>query len=529
MATTCLVTVIFATALTEPAQCATTGDLNLTGRVEQYTKKIERIENPHEMPCTECHVQLGKGRFLQYLVDDDTISLCLDCHTPSHLHPVGVPASNDTNVLLKIWLPLGKGNLANQVICLSCHYMHSDEYRPYLLRGDTERKKTRQDNLCSACHTDTLVSRSPHDENSESCTFCHTSRPEKGQKLIEILNVNVQASCDFCHDALGNGHYLSVNPFGDPDKTWDLEALGIPLIKGRFTCVSCHDPHDTANRKKKMLRPVYLALAVASDRINPHWKNVMCISCHFGEPVDGNPMLLTGSDRSAVCDRCHNGRFARRDIHPVGMVPSSNVVIPPEMPLNEGKITCVTCHDSSLQEGGEEKFSVGKENPDFLRGGYTVRNEFCFRCHRSEHYGQMNAHSQLDEWGLIKEQSCLFCHTSLPNRKVIGIENVGFDDESIDEYCTCCHDGFDRGHPVGGNHLVEPSEAMLVVIEGAAEKIGVKLPLYNNRVTCATCHNPHEAGVIEHKAAAKGAGNKKRLRLSGDNIMMICLGCHVGK
>ncbi|MDT8396302.1 MAG: hypothetical protein RRA32_07655 [bacterium] len=55
---------------------------------------------------------------------------------------------------------------------------------------------------------------------------------------------NVQASCDFCHDALDNGHYLSVNPFGDPDKTWDLEALGIPLVQGSFTCVSCHDPHE---------------------------------------------------------------------------------------------------------------------------------------------------------------------------------------------------------------------------------------------------------------------------------------------
>ena len=74
----------------------------------------------------------------------------------------------------------------------------------------------------------------------------------------------------------------------------------------------------------------------------------------------------------------------------------------------------------------------------------------------------------------------------------------------------------------------EPSEDMFAIIEGAMEKIGVKLPLYKNRVTCATCHNPHESGVIEHAAAAKGAGNKKRLRLPGDNIMMICLGCHKG-
>ena len=127
----CVVAVLFATTLTEPAYCATTGDLDLTGRLEQYAKKVERIKNPHEISCSECHVQLGNGRFLQYLVDDDTISLCLECHTPSHLHPVGVPASSDTDVLLQIWLPLGKGTLGDQVICLSCHYMHSDEYRPF--------------------------------------------------------------------------------------------------------------------------------------------------------------------------------------------------------------------------------------------------------------------------------------------------------------------------------------------------------------------------------------------------------------
>jgi len=278
-----------------------------------------------------------------------------------------------------------------------------------------------------------------------------------------------------------------------------------------------------------MLRPIYLSLALASDRINPHWKNVMCISCHFGEPTDGNPMLMSGNDRSAVCDRCHNGRFARRDIHPVGMTPSSEVVIPPEMPLYDGLVTCVTCHDSSLQEGGEGRFSVRNVNPDFLRGGYTVRNEFCFRCHRSEFYGQMNAHSQVDPWGSIREQSCLFCHTSLPNRKVMGIENVGFDEESIDEYCTICHEGYEGGHPVGGKHLVEPSDEMLEVIEEAVNRIGVKLPLYNGKITCATCHNPHEAGVIEHEIAAKGSASKNRLRLGGADVMLICVGCHADR
>lgn len=509
---------------------ARVNDLDLANRMEQFQEQIDLISNPHEeFSCDECHETTGTNkRFLEYIVADDTIGLCRGCHEVSHLHPVGVPAAESMDRISRVTLPLGRGSFNNKIVCLTCHYVHANEYRADLIRGDADLTQSRREYLCSSCHSNQLISRSPHDPDSEACSFCHTTVPEKGQALSKILNLNVQASCNFCHGALNNGHFLAVNPFADPNITWRFDKVGIPLISGRFTCISCHDPHAYENRKKKMLRESYLILAARSDHVNPHWKEVLCIACHTEEPRSEEANLRFNGDINKLCDRCHNGKFARRDVHPVGVVPSEAVKIPPGMPLRDSKITCLTCHDSSLQEGGEGIDSIGKSNPKFLRDGFSVRNEFCFRCHLAEEYEQMNAHLQLDEWGEIRAQSCLFCHSSPPNLKVIGIEYVGFNTESLDDYCTSCHgsDSFFENHP-RGPHLVEPSDLVLEAIETSVDRIGVELPLYEGMITCATCHNPHEEGVIRIEAAAKGSSNPSRLRLG--NSMMLCTGCHTNK
>ena len=56
----------------------------------------------------------------------------------------------------------------------------------------------------------------------------------------------------------------------------------------------------------------------------------------------------------------------------------------------------------------------------------------------------------------------------------------------------------------------------------AEERLLVILPLVpRGRITCSTCHNPHQQGVIQHEAAAKGAGATMKLRLPS-----ICFACH---
>jgi len=521
-------TVLVLTLAPADQVCGAAGqDLNLSTRFEQAPEITGRIENPHKLPCDECHNQVDRFRVDGTLnTGDDVISLCMGCHPASNIHPVGMPPADSPEKIANIWLPLGKGALKDQVVCTTCHYLHGPEFRTNLLRGIKGFGEDRQENLCSVCHSNRLREKSPHDPESGFCIFCHASPPKPGQSIAQILNPDVQASCDFCHGFLESGHYLSVNPFSDPDLVWDPETDGIPLLSGRFTCVSCHDPHAAEQRGRHLLRDGYLKLAARSTKVNPHWKDALCMTCHESEAKPGLPALRYGGDVVQLCNNCHSGRFARSDLHPVDIKPSPRVKIPRNMPLRNGKLTCETCHDSSLQEGGEGQNSPRNDNPKFLRGGMMARNAFCYQCHLREDYTKLNAHDQISEGNTIKPRSCVFCHSSAPNVKLLGIEHVRFNVESINEFCVECHKGYTGKHPIA-LHLVRPSREIMHSIDTAVDRIGVELPLYNETIACPTCHNPHQEGVLEIGEAAHGSRNPKRLRLESGG--WVCVGCHVDK
>lgn len=124
-------------------------------------------------------------------------------------------------------------------------------------------------------------------------------------------------------------------------------------------------------------------------------------------------------------------------------------------------------------------------------------------------------------------KSCLFCHSSLPDPKLLGIKHVRFSSETLDEYCVCCHgQEFVDAHPVAP-HLVEPSDKIREAIESAVERLGVEIPLYRDRLTCATCHNPHQTGVIMLSPGSGKSQQGNRLRLPKGRAM--CVACHTEK
>ena len=85
-----------------------------------------------------------------------------------------------------------------------------------------------------------------------------------------------------------------------------------------------------------------------------------CFYCHAGH--DGTSVLLRKEIRE-LCLDCHQDR-AERGEHKVGMVPSMPVG---DMPLHEGKITCVTCHNPH------------SKSPLMLR---RPADEICLSCHK---------------------------------------------------------------------------------------------------------------------------------------------------
>jgi len=78
-----------------------------------------------------------------------------------------------------------------------------------------------------------------------------------------------------------------------------------------------------------------------------------CDFCHKGDPGKGN---LLNSDINELCSGCHQERLAAGE-HKVGVKSPAKAN---GLPLADGKMTCITCHDphsqapSMLRRSGEE-------------------------------------------------------------------------------------------------------------------------------------------------------------------------------
>jgi len=255
-----------------------------------------------------------------------------------------------------------------------------------------------------------------------------------------------------------------------------------------------------------------LLSATAPDRRKAH---AVCTNCHESDlPSPGNPALIHGADRSALCLKCHKNY--RRNHHPLDFEPENPSTF--RFPLFDGKVTCLTCHqmhDGPRIEGTNK----------LLRGGpYADRRTICFQCHPPDLYSKVNPHKMLDDAGKVLTVSgrpaCLWCHKTQPDPAKARTLNVQFTAD-IGFLCWLCHPPM-PGQFFNQHFLLRPSAETRRNMRETEERLLVILPLVpHNRITCSTCHNPHEKGVILRKEAAKGADTKSGLRMTS-----ICFGCH---
>jgi predicted CXXCH cytochrome family protein len=271
---------------------------------------------------------------------------------------------------------------------------------------------------------------------------------------------------------------------------------------------------------------------------NPHWRADACRACHSG-PASAKNVALRDRDMNRLCNVCHETISNHSYIHPVGMRIDKDMAarMPPSfreaMKRGAGQVTCITCHDLPMQ-CLRERASARGLNPLFFRGGpYRDRTELCFRCHDAGQYQRLNPHDQLTDAGQPREASCLICHEDAdklgPARSIADVDfNVRGD---LNALCTGCHPWIP--HPGGAfsfsrtgkgpDHLTVPSREVRARMEKMERQHDIVMPLDPNtgRIFCATCHNPHERGVVKLAAAARGADSDKRLRMAD-----MCLNCH---
>jgi len=206
----------------------------------------------------------------------------------------------------------------------------------------------------------------------------------------------------------------------------------------------------------------------------------------------------------------------------VGFPPSAamRARLPSSWPLQNGRLTCLTCHDAlpQMQANAVPKFL----SPAFLRGNPDLSPaDFCFSCHDRQRFQKLNPHEQIDGNGNIIAQRCRMCHKTMPDRSAVrGIEAA--DLKSGTAICIGCHADLQNRHPARADHLRAAPADMRRALAAHASAGGPALPLLDGNIVCGTCHDPHQPGVLPGSRRPVDAPHL--LRLNGGR--QLCVACH---
>ncbi len=490
-------------------------------------------DNPHNgLECIKCHAKKPSSRKDAQLIPKKrgVVTICLSCHPDFNLHPVEVdPRKAKVSVKVPADLPLGKsGQNKGKIICTTCHDIHYPTSEFKLLRVSDSSSGFAK--LCRKCHGENLRRSSPHEMTEETCGYCHANDPKK--EIGKATRLRLDKRCTMCHGFMSKEeHFKKVGRFNtEAEMLKALKKYDIKTYSGALICISCHDPHSKKDIKY-LLRKPFFDFSRDSIDINPHWKGTFCDTCHKSNPEGKVGGVVDFRDNFIdICKRCHAARMATPELHPVDMKPSTRVKVPDNFILTDGKMTCVTCHDFALQNQSDA--AVKRKHKAFLKGGpYTNRTAICYKCHVRRQYKQYSPHEQLDSNGKVMEQSCVFCHKEVPNRNEKDYKKAKLK-KALKSFCVGCHIGKNKWHPMRVTHFgKKPPAPILNNIKMAEKRLKILIPLSEEQtLVCPTCHNPHAKGVLLNPIAAKGAGERRRLRLpKGYQICLMCHGAAVGK
>ncbi len=216
-------------------------------------------------------------------------------------------------------------------------------------------------------------------------------------------------------------------------------------------------------------------------------------------PRRGHPDGVQGA-----CVDCHEQ--VRSLSHPVDVYPSSSV--PGHLPLENGRLSCLTCHDLGAGEGA----ALLRIDPG------AAPAALCTQCHDAARGGRGEAHALATGRAHLASSS---------RRGGSSSPGTRFDGES--ERCMSCHDGtvasegavrtgppgpmnamrlIGGQHPIGVTHRSRGIGDHLV----PAIRLDPAIRLYDGRVGCGSCHSPYAEG----EAMLVMSNERSRL----------CLACH---
>jgi len=222
-----------------------------------------------------------------------------------------------------------------------------------------------------------------------------------------------------------------------------------------------------------------------------------CGLCHYDEKNE--PMHLK-SEVTAGCKTCHPEPGEDKS-HPTDLYPKLSV--PKDMPLIEGKLTCVTCH-----------FVHPKEDTYAAEKNYFLRRQvrgvfFCNICHeldKQKHIVSGNVHAGTyrvtDRSTRIDRMSleCIECHDSYIKEPVRSL-GAG----------TWNHYNKEYNHPIGISYK-NISDRDIRNYKPAG-MLSSEVKLFDGKIGCGTCHNIY-------------SGENYMLVISNRNSRL-CFECHI--
>jgi len=223
-----------------------------------------------------------------------------------------------------------------------------------------------------------------------------------------------------------------------------------------------------------------------------------CVICHQDIKNDPGNIKLT---ITLACNACHL-KLEQKKSHPSDVYPS--MTIPRDMPLTEGKLTCMTCH----YVHPEDNIQYLTDNHLFLRR--QARGIFfCSICHnidKNRHIVFENVHrgtyrvtdrtTRIDRMSL----ECIECHDShaQPRPELLGAG-------------TWNHYRKEYNHPIGTSYNKISSRKMHQFRESSMLRGEIRL--FDGKIGCGTCHNIYS--------------QEKNMLVINNSKSRLCLECHI--
>jgi hypothetical protein len=261
---------------------------------------------------------------------------------------------------------------------------------------------------------------------------------------------------------------------------------------------------------------VVLRRSAPEGPAGPHWDPEGCAGCH-DEDDDERPLPIDSEDVVELCMDCHEGHEEAPFVHPVdSRAAGAGLRTPTGWPLLDGQLWCLTCHDIKQQCDVDARRAAATERM-LRRPDPHMAHSLCTACHVDPDWAD-SPHTQLDSAGQPDSESCLLCHEEEPEVPGDGSRQSEPNLRTASGSCLSCHTRHWDYFPA--EHVDQPVPPEM--------RRRTKLPLADGRVTCYTCHSPHQVGLFPSGSALAASATlpaEMAHYLRADRPGL-CLGCH---